>query len=264
MPRLLSVFTFLLALVALLAAALIAAPASWADSLLSQFSGGRIRLAETEGRLWRGTGRLVLADPSIGGITGAINNTALTSGVVIPGRCQWQIKAFSLLVGQLDAQLKLESMQQPIRLEGNRQRIMGSGGTVNLPQLQLERLGSPWNTIAPNAAIALQWDPFQIDGGKYIGKAAVSISQVSSALSPVRPLGSYRVEIDAQGSAAKLTMVTSSGPLQLDGQGEWTPRGGLRFTAYAQATAEQDRLQPLLGLLGKRDGNKTVIKLGAV
>jgi general secretion pathway protein N len=246
-----------LACLTIFIAGLVAAPASWADGLISRFSGQRVRLAETEGSLWKGTGRLVLADPSSAG-------NWLTSGVVIPGRCSWQIKAFRLLIGQLDAQLQLESMQQPIALVGDRQRIMGSAGMVNLPQLQLERLGSPWNTIAPNAAIAVQWEPFQIEQGKFLGKAAVSISQVSSAISPVKPLGSYRVDIDSQGAQAKLTMVTTSGPLQLEGQGDWTARSGLRFTAYAQARAEQDRLQPLLGLLGKRDGNRTVIKLGAV
>jgi general secretion pathway protein N len=258
MPRILSsAMIGVLALAIVAVAALVGAPASWADSLLSQFSGGRIRIAETEGNLWRGTGRLVLADPSS-------SVPWLTSGVVIPGRSQWQIKPIRLLVGQLDAQLQLESMQQPIRLTGDRQRITGSAGMVNLPQLQLERLGSPWNTIAPNAALALQWEPFQIDGGKFLGKAVVSISQVSSALSPVKPLGSYKVDIDGQGNSAKLSMTTTSGPLQLEGQGDWTARSGLRFTAYAQAQAEQERLQPLLGLLGKRDGNRTVIKLGAV
>jgi general secretion pathway protein N len=263
MRRFISIAGFsLLALIVALIAAMVAAPASWADGLMAQFSGGRLRLAETEGNLWRGTGKLILADPTAG--AGAKGVQWLAGGVVIPGRCRWELKAMALLFGQLDAGLQIESMQQPIRLTGDRQRIMGSGGMVNLPQLQLERLGSPWNTIAPNAAIAVQWEPFQIDRGKYLGKAAVSITQVSSALSPVKPLGSYRVEIDSQGDQAKLTMLTTSGPLELEGQGEWNPRLGLRFTAYAQAKAEQERLRPLLGLLGKRDGNKTVIKLGAV
>jgi len=59
-------------------------------------------------------------------------------------------------------------------------------------------------------------------------------------------------------------MTAIDGPLRLSGDGTWTARGGLRFTAYAEADeAERLRLQSLLGLLGRREGTRTMIKIGA-
>jgi general secretion pathway protein N len=59
-------------------------------------------------------------------------------------------------------------------------------------------------------------------------------------------------------------MTTLSGPLRLEGGGTWDARSGLRFTAEASAEEpERARLQPLLGLLGRREGERTIIKIGA-
>ena len=53
-----------------------AAPASWADALASQATSGRVRLAESQGKLWAGSAKIVLVDPgsisnaAVGGATG--------------------------------------------------------------------------------------------------------------------------------------------------------------------------------------------------
>jgi general secretion pathway protein N len=87
---------------------------------------------------------------------------------------------------------------------------------------------------------------------------------MASALTPVRPLGAYRIEVVGSGEQAKVTMSTLSGPLHLDGNGVWNARSGMRFTAEALADEpERARLLPLLGLLGRREGERTIIKIGA-
>ena len=238
------------------------APASWADSIASQATSGRVRLAESQGKLWAGSARIVLVDPS------SIGNTDSTAvgiaGVVIPGRCRWDLAALPLLVGNIRLQLQFENMATPVFVTGDRAKLTGSAGALDLPAVRLDRLGSPWNTIQPNAALAVKWDPFVLERGQFVGKAALTVSQVGSALTSVNPLGSYRIDLDSTPQKAALAIVTLSGPLQLEGQGDWTSRTGVRFTAYAQAQAEQAKLQPLLGLLGKREGDRTVIRLGAV
>ncbi len=256
-------------LVLALAVGLWAAPASWLDGILRQASDGRVRMTDTEGGLWSGSGRIVLANVDADSGRGTLGRASagsesLVSGVQIPGRCNWQLNPWPLFLAQLDIRLKLEHMRETVSIKGNRQQLVGTAGSFDLPQIRMDRLGSPWNTIQPNAALAVRWEPFRLEQGKLIGKATVTVSQVASALSSVRPLGSYRIDLDSNGQKAQIGMSTLTGPLQLDGQGEWTLRGGLKFTAYAQATAEQLKLQPLLSLLGKRDGDRTIIRLGAV
>jgi general secretion pathway protein N len=254
-----------LAIVLALAVALWAAPASWLDGIILQASEGRLRMADTQGGLWSGSGRLVLANvDSSETRANRSGNDSLVSGVQIPGRCSWQLNPWPLFLAQLDIRLKLEGMKETVSIKGNRQKLVGTAGSFDLPQIRMDRLGSPWNTIQPSGALSVRWDSFYVEQGKFVGKAAVTVAQAASALSNVRPLGSYRIDIDSNGQKAQMSIATLNGPLQLDGQGEWTLRGGLKFLAYAQATAEQLKLQPLLSLLGKRDGDRTIIRLGAV
>jgi len=89
------------------------------------------------------------------------------------------------------------------------------------------------------------------------------LSDIASALSPVKPLGAYRLQFDWQGARAQLTLATLSGPLQLEGNGAIV-NGRLRFSglAWAQPGQEQ-RLASLLALLGQRRqiGDRNVIAL---
>ncbi len=52
--------------------------------------------------------------------------------------------------------------------------------------------------------------------------------------------------------------------MTLTGTGSWSDRGGLRFVAQATPEpAEQERLQSFLALIGRKEGEKTIIKIGA-
>jgi len=83
-------------------------------------------------------------------------------------------------------------------------------------------------------------------------------------MTPVRPLGSYRVDVVGQGRRAELSIQTLAGPLRLQGSGSFDAQNGLRFTAEASTDAgEQGRLQSFLGLIGRREGERTIIKIGA-
>jgi general secretion pathway protein N len=133
-----------------------------------------------------------------------------------------------------------------------------------LPDVNLARLGSPWTTVRPTASLGVTWQPIVIEGGRFSGQAILELRDVASALTPVRPLGAYRIDIDGTGNSSVIRMSSLDGPLRLSGQGTWTQSAGLRFTAYAEADeAERLRLQSLLGLLGRREGTRTMIKIGA-
>ncbi|NUQ50067.1 MAG: type II secretion system protein N, partial [Phycisphaerae bacterium] len=67
------------------------------------------------------------------------------------------------------------------------------------------------------------------------GRAQIELRDASSAMTPVRPLGSYRVEIVGRGGQADLSIQTLAGPLRLQGSGSFTAQTGLRFTAEASA-----------------------------
>jgi len=235
------------------------APAAFADRALERATDGRVRLAETDGTIWRGSGRLVLVDQ--GANEGARRSLA---GVTIPGRIDWNVRALPLLLGQVDAAIRIEGMTQPVRIQGDYDEVRISGGSLALPSVELGRMGSPWNTLRPSGALSLRWENLLLKQGALEGRAQIELRDASSAMTPVRPLGSYRVEIVGRGGQADLSIQTLAGPLRLQGSGSFNARNGLRFTAEAQPDAvERARLESFLGLIGRREGAKTVIRIGA-
>ena len=231
------------------------APASWADLVLRRASYDRVRLADATGTLWRGEGRLVLLDGSPG--------AEVAEGFALPGPLRWELRALALLAGLIDASVSLPGMARPIRINGSLGEWRIEAGAVDLPSAQLSRLGSPWNTIQPSATVGLRWDALSIRPGNFEGRMAIDLADVSSAMTPVRPLGTYRVDVLASGRDVDLKLSTVSGALHLQGSGRWDQRAGLRFNAEARGEgADRARLQSLLGLIGRREGDRTMIRIG--
>ncbi|MGE0806932.1 MAG: type II secretion system protein N [Burkholderiaceae bacterium] len=246
-------------LIGLLATLLLTAPASFVDLGLVRATDGRIRLAESDGTIWRGSGRLVLAD-----VTDQSAERRSVAGVAVPGRVAWDVRLLPLLLGQVDAAIRIDGMAQPVRVQGSYDEMRIGGGALALPSVDLSRLGSPWNTLRPSGALSLQWENLTLRGGALEGRARIELRDAASAMTPVKPLGSYRVDVIGRGRQADLGIQTLAGPLQLQGSGSFNTQGGLRFTAEASVDGDdQARLQSFLGLIGRREGGRTIIRIGA-
>jgi len=253
---------FLLAgLLAVLGTALAFAPAAWLDVAVRDASLGRVRLADASGSIWVGRGTLVFQEAADGAAPRAAQ---VAQGLALPGEIRWHIRVLPLLLGIVEADIKVDGMPAPVRLSGGLQELRVGAGALDLPSADLSRLGSPWNTIRPSAALSTHWEPLSIRQGVLTGRVSIELRDVTSAMTPVRPLGTYRIDVNGAGSDIGLSLTTLSGPLQLQGRGSWDRRAGVRFDAQAHAEGpERQRLQSLLGLIGRREGERTVIRIGA-
>lgn len=256
----------LIGLAAVMATAVWFAPAVLVDTSLNLATAGRLRLANASGTFWQGSGRLVIADvlANVNTSNERIDDGTVVQGLVLPGEVRWTIGRLPLLIGMLDASLRLDGMSSPLRLSGRVDELRGSAGSLNLASIELSKLGSPWNTIRPSGLISLRWNDFTIRRSVFEGKLTIELRDASSVLTPVQPLGSYQIEVTGRGSQADLKIATLNGPLNLSGSGVWTSRRGVSFTAEASSDAsEKERLQAFLALVGRRQGDKVVIKIGA-
>ena len=97
------------------------------------------------------------------------------------------------------------------------------------------------------------------------GRADVDLLGVSSRVSTLDTLGSYRLTLsgDPSSGVPQLSLNTLGGALQLNGSGSWTPTG-MRFRGEARAASPADELalSNLLNIIGKRDGARSVISIG--
>ena len=248
------------ALAILFATALFLAPAQWAASHVQSATNGRVELAEANGTVWNGSAIVVIASPAE---TGA-------SRASLPERLSWRLSPWALLGGQLDLALSHPSaLSQPLIVNAplfGKTVTLGST-TMRLPASLLVGLGAPWNTVRPGGILTVSWDRLVIEPGRWQGRLSGEWQYASSGLTPVSPMGHYRLQTNGVWPGTQLELLTISGPLELKGNGTINEGGRLRFTGRAQAMAGTDpgvkaQLTGLISLLGRRDGEGSLLNFG--
>jgi general secretion pathway protein N len=220
-------------------------PAAWLGTMVERQTGGRLTLGDAQGTLWRGSA-FVGGAPGEGG--------AVTP--LLPGRFSWRLSPL-VLFGQVSMDLANDkALAQPVRISGSWSQWQVSAGELLLPAEGLAGLGAPLNTLAPSGTIKLSWNLLDIARqGQTVavqGRTVLSLTDMGSRMSPVKPLGSYEVAMDWRGQQADLALRTVRGALLLSGSGT-LQNGRLRFTGQAQAAdGYEDTLGNLLNLLGQR------------
>ena len=233
------------------------APARWLAGGLARATGGMVLLTEPQGSVWTGSARLVLT-----GGAGSQDSTAL------PGRVHWRLSP--ALTG-VRAQLRADccTREAPLALKASPRwggaRLTLADGQSQWPSALLTGLGTPWNTIQPEGelsldtrGLAVQWlaGRLQVDG-----RAEATARHVSSRLSTLRPMGSYRLTMTG-GDAVALELSTLEGSLRLSGSGQWVG-GRLRFAGEASAAPGLEaQLANLLNIIGRRQGDRAIISFG--
>lgn len=244
------------------------APAQWLAHGLAVATHDQLQLQEARGTVWSGTARVVLTG-------GAGSRDALA----LPGRISWTLQSAlpdTALGLRFGLRLALRSdccmpqvmqVQVAPSLSGVHIRITDTPSTW--PAALLSGLGAPWNTLQPEGdltiapqQLALQW----LSGRLMVqGSVTVTAKDMSSRLSPLKPMGTYQVNLEAGSTATAtptLKLSTLSGSLLLTGQGEWTgPR--LRFRGEASAAPEHAAaLNNLLNIIGRRQGERSLLSWG--
>ncbi|MCX8521648.1 MAG: type II secretion system protein N [Rhodoferax sp.] len=244
------------ALFGVLAACVLYAPAVWLQGWLSSASNGRLVLRQAQGTVWHGS-----AEWGLGGGPGS------SDALRLPGRVQWDVRVgLGSLHIALSADCCTTQPQQLIFSLGLRSwRLQLEAGESTWPAAVLAGLGTPWNTVQLQGAMRLKTSGLSlvsaVDRVKVEGAISLDLPNLGSSLSTLRPLGSYRLQLQG-GEQTTLDLRTVQGSLQLQGTGRWTA-GRLRFVGEASAeTGHETELSNLLNILGRREGARSVITLG--
>jgi general secretion pathway protein N len=220
-------------------------PAAWLGPMVERQTGGRLTLGDAQGTLWRGSAFVGGAPGQGGSVT-----------PLLPGRFSWRLSPL-VLFGQVSMDLANEkALAQPVRISGSWSQWQVSAGELLLPAEGLAGLGAPLNTLAPSGVIKLSWNLLDIARqGQTVavqGRTVLSLTDMGSRMSPIKPLGSYEMAMDWRGQQADLSLRTVRGALLLSGSGT-LENGRLRFSGQAQAAeGYEETLGNLLNLLGQR------------
>jgi len=237
-------------------ALLVFAPARWLAQAVARASGGHVLLADARGTVWDGSARLVL--------TGGAGSS---DAAALPGRVAWQLHP---RWNGAAASLRSECcMPQPLAVRGvlhagGMELRIGDGQSV-WPAGLLAGLGTPWNTLQLDGEVRLATQGLSVEwaAGRPVvaGRAELVALRVASRLSTLRPMGSYRITLQG-GTPARLQLETLEGSLQLSGSGQWIG-SRLRFRGEARATPDRESaLANLLNIIGRRSGPRSLISIG--
>ncbi|QNP49892.1 type II secretion system protein N [Diaphorobacter aerolatus] len=232
------------------------APATWLASGVNGATNGQVQLQQARGTLWNGSAQLVL--------TGGAGSS---DQVALPGRLNWQLRpAFVGANVELNADCCTTTpVKLHAALQWNGMQLKVANSQSQWPSAVLSGLGTPWNTIQPQGRLSLQTTDLQItwNAGRMAmqGDLQLDALDVSSKLSTLNPMGSYRVSVRG-GDSPTLALSTLSGALLLNGSGQWVGQR-LRFTGEARAAPGREAaLANLLNIIGRRTGDRSILTVG--
>ena len=238
------------------------APAAWLASAVASATGQRLLLADARGTVWNGSALPVL--------TGGPDSRDASA---LPGRLQWNVGLSGLALELRAQQACCLNGGTVLRLKPGFGRLQASvqpppdGVVGQWPAAWLAGLGTPWNTLQLGGTLRLSTPAVTLESvenrWRFIGRAQIDLVGVSSRLSTLPTLGSYRLGLDGDGSGnAQITLSTLEGPMQLTGSGSWGASGvHLRGEASA-AAADEAALSNLLNIIGRRQGARSLIAIG--
>lgn len=248
------------ALLGLGLAALVWAPARWLAWGVAQASQGQVQWLNPRGTVWQGSAQLMLS-----GGAGSRQPQAL------PGRLHWTLTPgwTGLRLGWRADCCMTQASRVQVNLGWNTLQLQASDHRSNWPAALLTGLGAPWNTLQAEGQLQLRTEALKLHWAQgrlqMHGLLELNLQEMSSQLSPVKPMGSYRVALTGtpEGTPTPgLELSTLQGPLLMSGQGQWVGQR-LRFTGEASAAeGHEAAFDNLLNILGRRQGARSLLSVG--
>ena len=219
------------AVLALLVALVLWAPARWIIDASAASIPARLQVTDVHGTLWSGSLQLALAA-----------NPGGRDVVAVPSRIHWRLRP---LWNGLAADIMAPCcLAQPLALRVQ----LGSSGLelrtrpfeARIPPPLLQGLGAPLNSMDLGGVLtvrsdALTWLPAHALAE---GRLHYEFADVTSAWSTLRPLGTYVLDLDLK-APASVKLQTTGGALLLQGEGQWTA-GRLYFCLLYTSPSPRD------------------------
>ncbi len=222
-------------------------PARWLLALQSDAS--VVALADASGTLWRGSAWIAL------GPQGAQR--------VLPQAVQWQWRWDTMAL-----EVTHPWLQGPLRARVSWNGLSVPAQSLRVPASVLPALGAPWNTLAPEGMLEINWQALRLGGDLPAGTIAdLRWRNAGTALTSVTPVGTYLLRVQGAGKAgATLALTTENGLLTVTGQGNAGARGvsfeGQATYAASANEAQRAALDGLMSTLGRRSGDTVTFGTG--
>ncbi|MCK9285103.1 MAG: type II secretion system protein N [Rhodocyclaceae bacterium] len=224
-------------------------PATLADGLVREASGGRLRLAAVQGTLWSGAGQIELRTEG--------EDSGLTK------RLTWHLQPKSWLHATLTYAVVTDQEPRPITVTISWSRIQFENIDISMPAWALGIAVPRLSSLELTGEIQLRANSLSFGRNDTQGSATLQWQVAGSTLTPVSPLGSYELRLVGEGPSVHAALNTLQGPLQLDGQGSWGNDRKPVFIASARMPPQfRQQLAPFLRMIAiERDDGSFALQI---
>jgi general secretion pathway protein N len=241
----------LVIVLAMIATLVVMAPANWIARRIANETEGALILADASGSLWHGSAVL--------SVSGTLEHPGVA--LALPGRIEWKFAGWSSLGARWT--VAGQGLGGPVEAQIGLAHVHIGSGSAELPCELLDAAGGVLQTLGLRCHATLGWQAITLPAtsdGKNAG--SISLSELSSALSPIRPLGDYRVDwVENAAGGLDYQVTTLHGSLLISGQGK-SPGSfsGAAQIAPTAAPETAERLRSMLATLGPSGPGGTLLQ----
>lgn len=228
-------------------------PATLMDSVVSSQTAGELRLAHASGGFWSGRGVFVTRQ-----------------GMRLTETISWRL---GFEPWRLAMAVELQGSGLAWGVAGSKLRLGLRGielpaGRLAMPRLDLSSLPGALGLARLSGAPTLSWPASEISGGQWRGLAAGGVARLrvvdlSSGLSPIRPLGQFdlSVALETEGPIAWRLESSPESVLDLQATGPWSIP--LKIDGSLACRRFCDYMAGLMAIIGKPEGERYVLRYGS-
>jgi general secretion pathway protein N len=220
-------------------------PLHWFTSIVASESNCQLSLSQPAGTIWKGSAQVGFSDAKRTGSQGCLGPQAMSERFSWTSQCSAMERQCKWMVHYPNAERLLEFTLKP-------NGLTLSSNQIELPPELMEVLGGPWRSLHLRGKLIIRWTELAWDSSPK-GRVEVEFVNATSQISPVKPLGSYRLAFQLN-QEVSIELSTIEGILQLAGKGNI---GMSRLSFQGDAMVRPESLDSLIGLLsiiGKKDG----------
>jgi len=223
---------------------IITLPAYWADWLVSRAGVSAVRIQQSEGTLWNGSGNLV--------IQGAGRERLQT-------RIAWELQALWILTGKLQVRISSRksdpALNATIRAGYHHLSIQDVDAT--LPVSVIGLFHPAVALMDPTGRLQIAAPQITLTPAGLEGDMQLTWLAAGARLGGLSEIGDYRLVVNGRGPNAELRIDTLRGDVGIAAQGEWQTQGDglLRMTGNISPGSREPALLPLLrGINARKNG----------
>lgn len=217
---------------------IITLPAYWADWLVNRAGLGAVRIQQSEGTLWNGSGNLVIQG---------------TGRERMQTRIAWELQPLWLFAGKLQLRLSSQNSDPALnaKIRVGYHHLSIQEVEARLPVGVIGLFNPAFALMDPTGRLQITTPEMTLTSTGLEGGMQLTWLAAGARLGGLSEIGDYRLVVNGRGPKAEFQIETLRGDVGIAAQGEWQTQGDglLHLTGTISPGSREPALIPLLRTL---------------